>query len=515
MADGGFAGGFARGFSGAFQTGLAARQARENAQIRQQQQEALEEHRQFQRQLQEKQLEIRQRQADNAVMGSMLKLFEPGFTTPARKFMFNQFADRLDIPRDAQTRKDFEKMVTSMDTDALNNTKTAITGVFQSLPPGAVEPLAKAVISGQITLDQAFDQARQMQVSGLRAGQDGQAQPQQPGADLLSPTPTTQQPGIEQAQAGGAAPAAAPSEPTTPFELRRRSFELLQEGRELTNEGDEAGARLRNTQAQELRQLARDMEQGKQFDVEEVARRAEAEAAGEAIGTPRGEARARLKSSVKGLLGISGADLTRGEAEDLGIFTDQVQDPKVVGELLKDKAQTKDAIRQMGELGELVRGRPELLGAVGSIARGIDTLVQQMTALPELIPGVSFSAIRNHPKIRGVIRSQLAEQSAEVQSRVTELSFAMANAVQSGRISNQQVERSLQELGASGSADQFTAVLEDLENRFRQSAGDDFKFRTGVKPLDLMSVDELLEFSERVENPDITRAILREIGRRR
>ncbi|HEU4984818.1 MAG TPA: hypothetical protein VFT58_04190, partial [Nitrososphaera sp.] len=174
------------------------------------------------------------------------------------------------------------------------------------------------------------------------------------------------------------------------------------------------------------------------------------------------------------------------------------------------KAAAHSSIKQIDSLQEIIT--PAAVGNVGKFVRGVDSFIDQAFALTD-IAGMDLSAFRR--KTRGVVGKNLPETSAVIQSRVVDLAYSMAKAKDDGRLSDQDVARFREQLGESGSVPQFMAVLDDMKDRVRSQASGEIEALTGVKPIDLMTIDELGTAIDEVQDADILRAIIKEQERRR
>ncbi|WP_265517593.1 hypothetical protein [Nitratireductor luteus] len=213
---------FAKGFSDAFEAARNARLDRQNDRLTLElQREKLE----FEQgialraqSLEEQKAQFENRAKDAQALQFWSKAMDPSFDPAMRKFMLREGAGRLGVETNTQHFKEFDKMLSGLRPETLQNTRRLLIEAHQSAPPGWLSSMSTSVANGEITLTDALEQAQQFaqqagrqQVAPLGGGMVGgglpspqpQAGPTGPG--MFDPTP------IEQLQSPQ--PSAMPSQP--------------------------------------------------------------------------------------------------------------------------------------------------------------------------------------------------------------------------------------------------------------------------------------------------------------
>ncbi len=131
-------------------------------------------------------------------------------------------------------------------------------------------------------------------------------------------------------------------------------------------------------------------------------------------------------------------------------------------------------ISEAANMVDLFKGKPEVLGPVGSIARNVQSTVRQVEGVLNLIkPGTSVEQADESTK--GLARNvgniiakahkldMTAENSARIEGMVLGLAYrmAVANDIPGNRLTNGIIQQNLAQLGRSASPEQFSAVLRD------------------------------------------------------
>lgn len=538
---------FASGFAGSLERGIERRRLRDtlaleqknkdrNFNLRQQEFGLSQERLGWQQKVQEKQeqietkrLEMQKRQADIQAIGMFGKLKE--IPKAARPLFLKQLAPKIGIDPESKDFQDVVKMIGQLSPEELQATTDQFLAIFPSMEPGQASAFARGVISGQITLNDALTQVGELRTIQARQGGGGGTSTKKPKAGQVdsqtafNPAPAADQLtplGGEQKNKAAIRFGEQPGEdaPTSPQELRQQALELTQEAQRLTKLGDEAGATRYEAQARNLVQIADDMDSGREFDPQEVEKRAVAEETGK----ERARRKKTLRPDIADTLGIkTPGRLTIGEAEDYGIYPELIE-PKEAIKVRKGKHNAQELIRKIDDVDSMLIGpdgqpRDELIGFVGSSIRTLESLVSQVEAVSRLstyVQGGQISRFSNSKEVKKVLdETGLVGASATLKSRVIDLAFTIARAREEGRLSNQDVEQAMRELAASsGSANQMVAVLGDLRERVRQGTMSDIEAATGMKPLDMLTGDELVGLAADSEPEWVLRAILAEQQRR-
>lgn len=456
-----------------------------------------------QRLQQEKRLEFERRRLDQQALTMLTNL--ENVPKAARKTFLRQLAPNLGIDPKSDEFKGMVDAIGALDPEELNRTTGMIKSIFPKLPAGQAAAFSLGVISGKITLNEAMSFIREQQVVAART-RGGSLLPEfDPGSNRLTdPTP------IEEQQPGGQQPSGEQQGAiqATPESLRQRSLQLTQEAEAAARRGDEEFATRLESQAGQLRQMADDMVQAREFDPAEVERRAVAEETGKR----RAERRQPLNNRVKSILGLQGAgEISVGEFSDLGGFSD-VAGSKDLPELSETKAKAQRSIERIDKLATAVAGREELLGLPGATIRFLDNVASGLQALPNLYSYVTRgreNAFLKSQAVQGwAVDSGLAAESATIRSQVIGLAYDIAQAQEEGRLSDQDIQRFREQIGEAGSSEQFVAVLNQLREQLRGTTISQIEAATGMRPIDMLNPDELDSMIEETEDPRMLKAII-------
>lgn len=462
-------------------------QFRQRQQLQEDQFKALENFRAQQNQLREKQLAIQTRQSDLEFANGFMKAFDPKTPKSARRFLLGSMANHLGVDRKSQQFKDFDALVSGLEDEQLSALRGSIAAMIPDAQPGQIMDFAKAIMDGNLTIPQLTEAISKTQTQKTRA-------------QIMESSGTGQPADTSQVQGGGAS-ASATVNMGQPNALEQRRGEI--DAAKKRAEAFQKAGLLQDAQL-ELQKI-RDLESAGEFEPElRGAIKKEELDAEEKIKLEK-----PVSPAVTRILGIPGVKLTEGRARELGIATD-ILDAKTLRDVNSQKAAAHSSIKQIDSLQEIIT--PAAVGNVGKFVRGVDSFIDQAFALTD-IAGMDLSAFRR--KTRGVIGENLPETSAVIQSRVVDLAYSMAKAKDDGRLSDQDVARFREQLGESGSVPQFLAVLDDMKDRVRSQAAGEIEALTGVKPIDLMTVEELGTAIDEVQDADILRAIIKEQERRR
>lgn len=449
----------------------------------------MEEGRAAARRLEERKFELEQRKQDLQTTKVLTEqLLNPALPKPMRKRIIQQWAPSLGLERDSQEYKDFEAMMLGLDEEGMQEVRSILSSVAGNAKPGEITGFALAVATGRLPLSEALSALDQRRISSLRASG---------GVDTSAP-------------AGSAAPA-TPTTPPDAGSLRQRSLSLLNEANRLATAGDIEGANARRLEASELAEMASAMDRNVEFDPAAVQKRAEATATGERAAAKK----APLPASISDLWGFGSNDLTMGDAQSLGGFTDML-DTKSLKELRSFKTSAKSALRGIDELAGMVEGREELLGLAGRLVRGVESTVSTIEGLAATTGGLSALDPTKLERMKPVRDSlgDLARESRLIQSRVIEIAYQLAQAREGGRLSDQDFRRSLDSIGESASSEQFASTLRDLGARLQMTAVEKIRGESGVPPIDIMTTPGLFEYFKSVDDPRLLQFIDQELTRR-
>lgn len=151
---------------------------------------------------------------------------------------------------------------------------------------------------------------------------------------------------------------------------------------------------------------------------------------------------------------------------------------------------------------DLFSGRPERLGPVGTLVRGVQSTVRQVEGLLNLVkPGAVNESNPDDAYTQGLARrvgqrlAKLhnldvdAEASARIQSAILGLAYRMALArdIPGNRLTNAVINQHLAQLGESGSPEQFKAVLSDTLTSLTREFDENMRRTVGVSGLKIMA----------------------------
>lgn len=465
----------------------------ETLEQRKEEAEALQTYRTEQTNIEKQRLDIQKKSADVTIATTMMKAFDPAVPKSARVFLLNSMAKNIGVDPKSAEFKDLEKAVMGLEDEALGALRTSISAMLPDAKPGDVVAFAQSIMSGKMTLPELTKAMGELSLQKSRAEITGSLADQNLIKSSDGGMPTG-----KMASGDEAAKPEGDDKEAIIAEHRAKAVEFAKLGMH-----EDARVQL---------QIAREIEQGKEFDptnkgkIKGEEKLAELEVA----------KKQPLQPSIKRLLGMQGIDITQGEASELGVSVDLL-DPKELKDLFKQKGNTQTALKNIDELAAMVEGKPELIGSVGGIVRAMDSIFQQISAIPALSEAVlngNIGEFKEAKEVKNIVNRALAGKSAVIRSRITDLSYEIATARESGRLSNQDVERALAGIGESGSPEQFVSVLNDLSERLREGTGKSIETITGLRPLDLMTNDQLLSYADESENPAILKSVLREVNRR-
>lgn len=545
---GGFFEGFGKTFGPALQKGMQERKLREQfelederekARMRQQQEqfertqslqerefEALQEFRTKEAERAQKQAEIQARLAEVEYAKGFEKAFDPKTPPAYRKYLLRSMARGQGVDTNSAEFKDFEEFIKNSEAEEIESLRTVIGGMLPSLGPGQIYAMSKAVFSGQLPMSELNKLSEELRkdknVKDILGGGGAVAVGAQPadGVDIFEGAPAelgegaAQPPSMEPDISGterdledfGNHPLAdeeGAAEPEVKPDLlaeRRAEIEATKKRRDAF----QAAGLLDHARLEE--QKLDDLMKAGEFEPELRGAIKGAELSAE-------EKQKWEQPVNSGSLRVVGLDpqlqLTRREARQLGIDVEALDDPKTRKEINTQKAAVHSSIKQIDELSKMIT--PAAIGPVGTLVRNADSLMEQAMAIQDItgISSAKFKRTVGKDFLRG-----LPETSAVIKSRVIDLAYTMAVAKDSGRLSDQDIQRFREQLGESGSAQQFITVLQDMKDRLRSGTAKQVEGLTGVVPFDLMTTSELIENARQTKDATLLGAIKRETERR-
>lgn len=402
-------------FGELFGTPIDEQQVNEFAQLRMTQQQTLQQHQEYGQQLQQAEQGVQQRQQDIAATGQFFRLLDTNLPRNARQFMFNESARALGVDPKAETAAEVGKLLTSLDPQSAQAVRVALAAEQERAGPGAMRQLYTGILRGQVPISELMQRVQQANVAATAQTQQeiAGAFPGRPSGDLQV---QNAQAGSEPEAGGEAPPAAAPPRQA--------------DGRTPLQQFVDPG----------LSTMLPDVPTGATATVQDLA-----------------------------AAGYSGPILTNDPAEQRRIMND----------IRNRNAGVAGTLSNLGQIQELLEGRgANIIGATGTIQRWSDTAQQQLSALWNLNRDVIDRVIGSPENIRAVesaarriegIYPSLANDAAaaaRLRSLLAETAYGVARQNEpGGRIANADYQAALQQLGASGSPGQMTAVIRDVMDR--------------------------------------------------
>lgn len=372
----------------------------------------------------------------------------------------------------------------------------ALKAAFPSEPPEALQAMVDGAVQAGISVDkipefvqtQIAERNRQKAFSEVMGGQNI---PMQPGQ-------------MQQTESGEPAPYRPGHGLRHPDAYRKTGLKLHSLG--MTEAGNSMYA------------IARDLDKAKEFDAGAVQDREEAKYTGQRAARDK----QRFPGHSGALIGLnSETPWTFKDAEDAGINVEILADPKAASDVRKAKLQDIRMIQSGRELADLVQNRPELIGVTGRLVRAVNGLTEQMVGLgvgTAQMFGVDPTSLLNRPEIKKILQSELATESAIVQSRVLDFAYALATSYKSERLNESDMRRAFGSIGTAdnlASSQQLSHTVRDITERIRLGAIRDFEAVAGIPPLDLLYKSELQQMIiQHKDNPAMLRALDDQITRR-
>jgi len=388
-----------------------------------------------------RQADIESRKQDLKLAERMSYMMDPNVPKPARKFLYEELSRTSGVDPKGETSKSVGTMLLGLDPEALEGLNRNFAAKLKDAKPGEIKQLIQSVLTGQM--------------SGMELLKVAQAGPAAPSAapQAGAVVPPTPPPGA--APAPSAVPSAMPPS-VVPAEVKQPP--------PITAKGEEIKRRR----------------------LKEV-----------------GETPAPYGVVEPGLLKALGLDYSKPvRVDDLGKMGYAIpQDAKEQRELAKEMDQiaagTVDVAVNAARVHQLFAGKPEVLGAVGAAARGVDQAMDQIKAIAQLAgvdmsktpgPGESglkatagwaASNIAQLYKKSGI--EQTAVDSAKLQGAILDMAYSMAVArgIPGNRLTNAIIAQHLNTLGHSQSVAQFEATLADATARATERSARQMASRVG------------------------------------
>lgn len=223
----------------------------------------------------------------------------------------------------------------------------------------------------------------------------------------------------------------------------------------------------------------------------------------------------QVSPSLVGALGLDSRTRLRNNdltAAGLRIPFDEKRQDELATSITTRSTGLSGTLNEAALITDLFSGRPETLGPVGTVLRGVQSTVRQVEGLLNIIkPGTTNEADPDDAGTQALAKrvgdrlSKLhgldatAESSARVQAAVLGLAYRMALArdIPGNRLTNGIINQHLAQLGQSASPEQFKAVLSDTLSSLTREFDENIRRTTGVSGLKIMA--------QQLTNDDIVR----------
>lgn len=425
-------------------------------QFKKQQQAVLQQHQQYAQQLQDQQAKAQMRGGDLDVASKVMKLLSPTIPKPARQFLGVQLAQHVGVDPKSAGFKGLNTMIGSLDPDSLQQLSTAFSQQLEGAEPGQIIDMTRGLMTGQVPLDQFLNQV------DFSGGAEG-AMPQ---------------------EAGGSDSSSGGEQPQQP-----RTAQPFQAGQPNAVQSFQGERTIPPAQQQ-------------------------------------------ASPMLTGALGLDSRQRYRNQdlfSNGLRIPMDVKEQEKLAENLNTRTTGLSSTLSESANMLDLFSGKPEALGLVGQMSRGINTVVRQVEGFLNLVkPGtVVDDADEATQQLAREVGSkiarahkfdQTAESAARVQSMVLGLAYRMAaaNNIPGNRLTNGIIQQNLAQLGASGSPEQFRAVLKDTIGATTREFDEYVRRTVGVSGVDILAKgvqnNDLKRFSEHKDMlpPDLQSALRQE-----
>jgi hypothetical protein len=391
--------------------------------LRQQQQQALAAHKKYAEGLQQKQADVEIRKTDLDVAGKVLKVLSPTLPKPARQFLNTQLASYLGVNPKDEAFKSMNAMVMGLDPNSLQALSTTFSQQIEGASPGQIVEMTKGIMTGQVPIDQLLDQ---VDFSG------GMGQEQLAGGEGQDQLQQQQKPKTAQPfQGGPGSVGSLAGERTVPPAMQQASPML-------------AGA----------------------------------------LG---------LKSSNR----YRNQDLFN---QGMRVPMDPKDQEKLANDIVTRSTGLSSSMSEMTNMVNLFEGRPQVLGPVGQLTRGVNTVVRQVEGFLQTVrPGAvvddpdeytqALARRAGQTIAKAHNLDQNAEDAARIEAMVLGLAYRMAaaNNIPGNRLTNGIIQQNLRQLGASGSPEQFKAVLRDTIGATAREFDEYMQRTTGVSGYDVLA----------------------------
>src|SRR3989304_1633411 len=382
------------------------------AQFKKQQAAVMQQHKAYSADLEKKQQGVAKRQGDLDIAGRLFKILDSRISKPARQFLSKELAQHVGADPKSEQFRGVSTMLTGLDPDTLQSLKSSFATSLDGASPGQITDTIKGIMTGQVSMNDFLDQVGSATMHTSQ-GVSGNA-----GTDQLAGGP-----GEDMLAPGSGSGAPAPTLPE-PFQAGASGNVSSLEGQRTINPADQPAS-----------------------------------------------------PSITSALGLDSRTLYRNKDLIQGGFKipfDAKDQDKIATEINTRSTGISATMSEAAKLVDLFEGKPEVLGAVGSGVRTLQSTIQQIQGLMNVInpalQDVSTPYDASIQKLTREVGTQLAKShsidvtasnAAQIDSMTLGLAYrmAIANDIPGNRLTNVILEQNLRQLGSSSSPQQFKSVL--------------------------------------------------------
>lgn len=460
-------------------------QSERYAQFKQQQAHVMKQHEAYAAQLTQQQDKLDAKKGDVDIAGKLMKVLDSRLPKPARQFLAQELAKHVGADPKSEQAKGVTSMLTSLDPGALQNMRAGLAGQLDQAEPGQISQMAQGILTGKIPMDQFIDQMGPALYAGSQGGEE-------PGG-------------------GGGSP-----EPQVAGQLIRAEDKPVSMGG-TAGEPAPAPADQPITSEENIGEVG-PMSQAAPAPFQPGAPGEVASFEGQRTIPPTEQA---ASPSIVGALGLDSKNLYRNKdliQNGFKIPYDAKDQDKIAQEINTRSTGLSATFSEASKLTDLFEGHPEVLGTVGSGVQTLQSTIQQVKGLMNLInPALKDETIPYDAELQKLARTvstQLgkmgaiditANNAAQVDSMVLGLAYrmAIANDIPGNRLTNVILEQNLRQLGASSSPTQFKATLANALDSTTREFNESIQRTVGAKGTDIiarqMSQADLDAFGVRAE----------------
>lgn len=419
--------------------------------LRQEQEKQFAAHKAYSAKLEKASAKVEDRKGDLDVAGRLLTLLNPATPKAAKDFLFRELSGHVGVDPNAEYAKGVSKVLTGLDPGSAQAARQFLSQNLEGATPGQITEMTKGILTGQVDMNTFVGQI-QSQVMA-QAGS---------GNETMTDAST------------GAPPQQDPNKPTIvkTQTIDPKSGQAIQQAQPFQPEQPGAVGSFEGQ-----RTIPPDMQP------------ANPQLIGALGYAPEGQAVPQLRTR----------DLLNAGVR---IPLSPEEQQKAANEITERSVGINQTLADSAHITDIFSGRPEVLGTVGALTRGIQSTVRQVEGLGRLIYGNFQNEVDPYsPSVDG-LASQATQRlmqlhkidgtaidSARIQSSVLGLAYRMAIArgIPGGRLTNAIIEQHLAQLGASGSPEQFAAVIQDTNTSILREFDDTMRRQYGISGYDVIT----------------------------